>query len=69
MKNNGKQATSCEKEPQAVGKLSSFERNVGAERASSPTTSVVAEGRMVLEGKHEVVYSICRRYHYQSDGT
>ena len=43
MKKNGKQATSCEKEPQAVGKLSSFERNVGAERASSPTTSVVSK--------------------------
>lgn len=28
----------------------------------------VVEGKMVLEGKREVVYSISRRYNDQSDG-
>lgn len=32
----GKRASSCDKESQTVWRLSSFERTVGGERASSP---------------------------------
>ena len=34
------QASSCEKKPQTIEILSRFEKNVGAERASSPTKLV-----------------------------
>ena len=37
---SGMQASSCEKKPQTSGILSRYEKNVGAERASSPTKLV-----------------------------
>lgn len=52
------QASSCEKEPQTIRILSRLEKNVGAERASSPTKLVCKKEKDGARGATTRLYII-----------